>query len=407
MKKKLSMFLAVILSVGCIVGGTTVAMADENETLKVGVLCCATGWFSAYDANNWAEIQIAADQINNEGGIQIGDKAYNVELILADGQSDNDGFVTAAYDLVDNQVDYVIETNDFWCVGANEILKDAGIVTLSGYPDFAPGFWTDASGNVNEYLVSCCNGAANDVIALLDQCKQNYPDVKTVMFVPNDDGTQAVRYEYVKGVAEEMGFTVLDDYVAYDSANPDMTAISQKVIAADPDAIIGQGVISTICMLHSAIMDVDPDMVTLASAGVSGDVCKAIIGDESKCNNFMSTGPSPMDPSVNTERMNAIVAAVQEQYDAETAASFAGNFVNALYEMKYVLEQTGTTDKQAFLDYWTTAETIPTLYTDAAVLGGKETFNLDANRMVCNPTPITILKDGNVEFLGWFQYSIK
>jgi branched-chain amino acid transport system substrate-binding protein len=407
MKKKLAAFLAVILSVGCIAGGTTAVMADGENTLRIGVLCCATGWFSQFDANNWAEVQILADMINEEGGIQIGDESYQVELVLADGQSDNDGFGTAAMDLVDEGVDYVIETNDFWCVGANEILKGAEIVTLSGYPDFAPGFWTDADGNVNEYLVSCNNGAANDVIALLDQCKQNFPEVQTIMFVPNDDGTQAVRYEYVKEVAEGMGFTVLDDYVAYDSANPDMTAISQKVIAAGPDAIIGQGVISTICMLHSAIMDVNPDIVTLASCGISGEICKAIIGDESKCKNFMSTGPSPLDASVNTDIMNAIVAGVMEQYDAETAANFTGNFADALYEMKAVFEAIGTTDKAAFLEYWTTAEGIPSIYNDIAPLGGKETFNLDANRMVCNKTPITILKDGDWEFLGWFQYEVK
>ena len=404
MKKVLSVALASALAIGCLAGGATTAMADDANTLKVGVLCCATGWFSSFDANNWAEVQIMVEKINNEGGIQVGDEVYNVELILADGQSDADGFATAAMDLIDKDVDYVIETNDFWCVGANELLADAGIVTLSGYPDFAPGFWTDANGNVNEYLVSCCNGAANDVIALFAQCKENYPDVQTVMFVPNDDGTQAERYEYVKSVGESMGFTVLDDYVAYDSSNPDMTAISQKVIAADPDAIIGQGVISTICMLHSAIQDVDPDMVTLASCGISGDICKSIIGDESKCNNFMSTGPNPLDPSSNTDLMNELVAALQEQYDDETAANWAGNFANALYELKYVLEQTGTIDGAAFLEYWLNAETIPTIYTDAAQLGGMETFGLDANRMICNPTPITILKDGESQFLGWFQY---
>ncbi|MCF0229164.1 MAG: ABC transporter substrate-binding protein [Parasporobacterium sp.] len=398
-------FLAVLLA-GILVLGIAMTASAEEKTLKIGVACNATGWFSSFDANNWEELVIYVDMLNEAGGLQIGEDTYKIELVLGDGQSDFAGMPTACMDLVDKGVDVVFETNDFWMVDGNQILKDAGILTLSGYPDFAPGFWTDADGNVNDCMVSCANGAANDVVALFSQCKELYPDVKTVMFVANDDGAQAVRYEYIKKVGEELGFEVLEQYEAYDSSSPDMTAIAQKVAAAAPDAYIGQGVILNICNLHSALADIAPEIVCLASCGKSADTVAAIIGDESKCNNIITVGPG-FDKEKNTELMNTIFDALMEKFGAETAYNFSGNFVNCMVTYKYIVEQTGTTDKEAFLEFWKNAETLPSLYSDAAHLGGQESFNLDFNRMIVAPTPISVLQDGVGTFLGWYQYDVK
>ena len=398
-------FLAILLASVMVFAISITAFAEE-KTLKVGVACNATGWFADYDANNWEELVIYAEMINEEGGIQVGEDNYMVELVQADGQSDFASMPVACMDLIDKEVDLVIETNDFWMVDGNQMLKEAGILTLSGYPDFATGFWTDADGNVNDCMVSCANGAANDMNALLAQCKEKYPDVHTLMFVCNSDGTEELKYAYLKGLVEDYGFELLEQYEIYDSSAPDMTAVAQKVAEADPDAYIGQGVISCIAQLHAALQDYDPECLCLASCGQSIDVFAMLIGDETKCNNVLSTGIG-FDEEKNTELMNTIVNKLLEKFGPETAYSFAGNFVNCLYEYKCIVEEIGTIDKEAFLEYWENAETIKTLYSDEAHLGGQESFGLDFNRMVVNPTPISSLNDGVGTFEGWFQYDVK
>ena len=402
---KLKKLAAVILAAVMVLAIAITASAEE-KTLKVGVACNATGWFADYDANNWEEIVIYADMINEAGGIQVGEDTYKVELIQADGQSDFASMPVACMDLIDKEVDVVIETNDFWMVDGNQMLKDAGILTLSGYPDFATGFWTDADGNVNDCLLSCANGAANDMNALLEQCKEIYPDAHTLMFVCNSDGTEEIKYAYLKEIAEAQGYELLDQYEIYDSSAPDMTAVAQKVAEADPDAYIGQGVISCIAQLHAALQDYDPECICLASCGQSIDVFATLVGDETKCNKVISTGIG-FDEEKNTELMNTIVNKLLEKFDAQTAYSFAGNFVNCLYEYKCIVEEIGTIDKDAIIEYWKNAETLKTLYTDAANLGGTESFGLDFDRMVVNPTPISTLDNGVGTFLGWYQYDVK
>ena len=402
---KVKKIIAVLLA-AVMVFAVAITASAEEKTLKVGVACNATGWFADFDANNWEELVIYADMLNEEGGIKIGEDNYKIELVQADGQSDFAGMPTACMMLVDEGVDFVIETNDFWMVDGNQILKDAGILTLSGYPDFATGFWTDADGNVNDCLVSCANGAANDVVALLTELGEIYPEAHTIMYVCNADGTEGVKYDYVKSVCEAMGYDLLEQYEVYDSSAPDMTAIAQKIAAADPDAYIGQGVISCIGQLVAALQDYDQETICLASCGQSIDVLASIIGDQSKCNKIISVGIG-FDKEKNTELMNTIYDKLIDKFDEATAHSFTGNFVNCLKVYKEIVEKTGTTDKDAFLEYWANAETLPTLYSDNAHLGGKESFGLDFNRMVVNLTPISTLDGGVGTFLGWYQFDVK
>ena len=402
---KVRKIIAVLLA-AVMVFAIAITASAEEKTLKVGVACNATGWFADYDANCWEELVIYADMLNEEGGIKVGDDNYKVELVLADGQSDFAGMPTACMDLIDKGVDLVIETNDFWMVDGNQLLKDAGILTLSDYPDFATGFWTDANGNVNDCLVSCANGAANDIVALLTTLGEVYPDAHTIMYVCNADGTEAVKYQYVKSVCDAMGYELLEQYEVYDSSAPDMTAIAQKVAAADPDAYIGQGVISCIGQLIAALQDYDPDCICLASCGQNIEVLANIIGDSTKCNKIISTGIG-FDKEKNPELMNVIYDKLVEKFDEATANSWAGNMVNCLKVYKDIVEKIGTIDKDAILDYWKNAETLSTVYSDEAHLGGKESFGLDFNRMIVNPTPISTLDNGVATYLGWFQFDVK
>ena len=401
MKRIFAVLLAAVM-----VFAIAVSASAEEKTLKVGVACNATGWFSDYDANNWEELNIYADMINEEGGIQVGEDTYKIELVQADGQSDFAGMPSACMDLVDKEVDFVIETNDFWMVDGNQILKEAGILTLSGYPDFATGFWTDANGEVNDCLLSCANGAANDVVALLTKLGEIYPEAHTIMYVCNADGTEDVKYGYVKSVCESLGYELMDQYEVYDSSAPDMTAIAQKVAAAAPDAYIGQGVISCIGQLIAALQDIDPECICLASCGQSIDVLANIIGDSTKGNKIISTGIG-FDKEKNSELMNTIYDKLLDKFGIDTANSYAGNFVNCLRVYKGIVEKIGTIDKDAIIDYWRNAETLETVYSDEAHLGGMESFNLDFNRMIVNPTPISTLDGGVGEFLGWFQFDVK
>lgn len=85
------------------------AAAPAAKTLKIGALLSVTGWFTPHDGPDWHEVQIAADMINEKGGINIKGEKYKVELVLEDGKSTLDGVTVAANRLVfDDGVKFIV-----------------------------------------------------------------------------------------------------------------------------------------------------------------------------------------------------------------------------------------------------------------------------------------------------------
>ncbi len=101
---------------------------------------------------------------------------------------------------MDKDVDYVFETNDFWMSGANDVFENAGIMYMCAYVDFDPNFWPDM-----QYAFTGTNGSANDLKALLEQCKALYPDVHKLIYVSNDDGLGQLKHDYIASLCSDYG----------------------------------------------------------------------------------------------------------------------------------------------------------------------------------------------------------
>ena len=400
MKKVLAVLLACMLVAGMTIG-VSAGEGGEAKTLKVGVALNETGWFSSFDLNGLYEVQTYADILNERGGVEIGGEMYQIEIIDADGQSDPSAFDGALMSLVDAGVDIVLTTNDFWVSNSVDILEMAGIPYIDAIADFDPHYFTG-----HDLAFGGGNGAPNDNLALIDQCRQFYPDAKTMLFVINDDGLQDVKYQYVKDVAPEYGFEVLDDYVVYSPDATDMSSFVPQIVALDPDVIIGQGVIANICNLYKACQDQGmTDLICLGSCGKPASVFINILGEE-YAKNVICPGQS-LEKEPNTEEWGILYDALVEKYGEETAANWTGNFVNMLLEAIGIFQQAGSVcDGPTFKETWLNADSVEVLY-GTAHFGGQETYGLDGNRVCILPTPISTCKDGVGEFIGWFDYSDK
>lgn len=101
MKSFGSIILAVLMGItiiGCQKGG--------DSTIKVGLIAELTGQIPAVGASCKNAAEIAVDEINNAGGIQLAGKAYKVELCIEDSASKPDQAASAAQKLI-NQTEAV------------------------------------------------------------------------------------------------------------------------------------------------------------------------------------------------------------------------------------------------------------------------------------------------------------
>ena len=393
--------LVVLLACAMVMGMTLTASAGEGgetKTLKVGVALNETGWFASFDLNGLYEVQTEAEILNEAGGVEIGGEKYMIEIIDADGQSDTAAFDGALMSLVDAGVDVVLTTNDFWVSSSVDILEMAGIPYIEAIADMDANYWTG-----HEYAYGGGNGAPNDNLALIDQCRQMYPDAKRLMLCINDDGLQDVKYKYLQEVAPKYGFELLDEYVIYSPDATDMSSFVPQILAAAPDAIIGQGVITNICNVYKACQDQGmSDLICLGSCGKPASVFISILGEE-YAKNVICPGMS-LDKADNTEAWGVLFDRLVEKYGEETASNWTGNFVNTLLEAIGIYQQAGVVDTEAFVETWKNAESVEVIY-GTAYFTGMETYGLDYNRVCIVPTPISTCKDGVGTFIGWFNYA--
>ena len=87
-----ALFLLTSLISGC--GG------GDSSNIKVGLIAELTGDVPAVGASCKNAAELAVAEINNAGGIQLGDKKYKVDLIIEDNAGKADQSASSAQKLI-------------------------------------------------------------------------------------------------------------------------------------------------------------------------------------------------------------------------------------------------------------------------------------------------------------------
>jgi branched-chain amino acid transport system substrate-binding protein len=109
------LFIASILIVAVFIAGCTQQPATQQpsttqEVIKVGVIASLTGPASNVGTNMWQSAQVAADEINANGGVTLKDGSkVQIRLIVGDDESTQQGGQKAATKLItDDKVDILV-----------------------------------------------------------------------------------------------------------------------------------------------------------------------------------------------------------------------------------------------------------------------------------------------------------
>ena len=122
----LSLVLAMLALAGC--GGGGGDSASGGDTIKIGVFEPASGDNGAGGKQETLGIQYANKMCPT---VAIGDKEYNVELAIVDNESDNSKAVTAAQNLVSQNVSIVLGSyGSGVSIAAAEVFADAGMPAI-------------------------------------------------------------------------------------------------------------------------------------------------------------------------------------------------------------------------------------------------------------------------------------
>src|SRR5690349_1225010 len=89
-------------AVAVVAAGLAGNTARADEELKIGVIAAQSGSFVSAGNTIVAAANLAAQQINDAGGIKVGGKVYKIELYIRDNRTNVDVTIAAARELVND-----------------------------------------------------------------------------------------------------------------------------------------------------------------------------------------------------------------------------------------------------------------------------------------------------------------
>ena len=372
---------------------TTTSSGDN--VLKIGALINTTGWFASIDYNNQIEMETLCKYYNDQGGIDIGGTKYQLELVVEDGGSDAEGIRSAAQRLVDQGIQYVIETNDFWVEGAIDIFENAGVMNIM------------AQNNMNhnvmnadiKYSYSFSDACTSQYSTALDVIKDQYPDVKSVVYCCDDNGVNKEQAALIEDACKRVGLEYNDAFIVYDGETTDFSSIALKVINSGADAFIGNGTPDNIAGLLKEVRSAGSDMLCAAVITLSPGALIAGSGLNDLSGAF-TFGSDIATPEHNTDTFNELYKLFVDTYGQDNASAWNGACMDNLYNLLQLMQGAGSTDVEAVRSYFDSIDSIETLF-GTGVKCGEETFGVA--HLIAHPSHALKAENGQIVYMGTYD----
>lgn len=153
MKKSLLLFVSCAVAIG-LLG----ACSEKSSTVKIGVIAELTGDMPAVGESCKKAAEMAAKEINDAGGLEIGGQKYKVELFIEDNAGKADQAAAVAQKLITQQkVLAIIGPNATrYAIPASEIAESSKVVLITPWST-NPKTTLDAKTNVpKKYVFRAC-----------------------------------------------------------------------------------------------------------------------------------------------------------------------------------------------------------------------------------------------------------
>ncbi|MBE6992502.1 MAG: amino acid ABC transporter substrate-binding protein [Ruminococcaceae bacterium] len=371
------------------------AAESTGNVLKIGALLNTTGWFAAIDYNNQIEMETLCKFYNDQGGIDIGGTKYTLELVVEDGGSDAEGIRSAAQRLVDAGIDYVLETNDFWVEGAIDIFEQAGVMNIMAQNNMNHGVINADT----QYSYSFSNACTSQYYAAMQVVKENYPEVKKVVYACDDNGVNDEQAALVKSGCEAFGLEYVDAPVVYDGETTDFAAIAMKIIASGADCVTGNGTPDNIASIIKEIRAAGSDLIYAAPITMGPGVFVAGSGINDLSGAF-TFGSDIATPENNTDDFNTIYKMFVEIHGEDAATGWNGAGLDNFYTLLKIMQGAGSIDVEAVRSYYDTMESVETLF-GTGVKGGMETFGNE--HVITHPNHAMKVEGGQISYMGTYE----
>ena len=216
------------------VGGASAEAA--NPTLKIGFVGVTSGPAAAWGTSNVRSMQTLAAWINETGGVKIGDKTYDIEIVTFDDQKDPKRAIAGMEKMAQEGIHYVVGPNVDDGAAAVRPVAEKNDIIYFPYAFPKSLYAKPASNAVLGMIANYQSGPA-----IYKYLKEN-KGVKTVAFVAANESDPLSQRDGGVDAAKALGLDVVAAKDTYQNDTTDFTPVLTPIVKLKPDLLVLSGV---------------------------------------------------------------------------------------------------------------------------------------------------------------------
>jgi branched-chain amino acid transport system substrate-binding protein len=388
--KKLFLTRVFIILVGVLVLISYSRLSEAKE-IKIGVTLGLTGPGSQMQILQKRVVQLCQDWINNKGGITIEGENYQVQCIFEDTKNNTADSATAATKLVfKDGVKFIIggAVPDFIAAIATVTEKNK-VLYVSGQIDRL---------HPNRSLSFVSNYSyVSPIPGLYETVLQLFPDVKTMGYIIEDEtGARAIG-GVSQNIAKGLNLTLLEPQI-HPWETKEYLPQWTKLLSMKPDAVdigIKMPDNSASCVKQGRQLGFKGPMI--ATTSLDPTLALNMIGKDYATDLIWPA----FDVAIpNAPEMTKQIVKLWSDSHKDPIDADGINMWDNLWVLTQAIYKAQSLDPIKVAQTWENMQTVETSRGPAKMGGGK-TFGI--NHMVFRPCPISRMRNGQVEFVKWFD----
>lgn len=215
---------------------TGAAWAENADKLKIGFVGVTSGPAAAWGISNQRSMETRADWLNELGGVQIGDKTYDIQIVSFDDQKDPKRAIAGMERMAQEGIHYVVGPNvDDGAAAVRPVAEQNGIIYFPyAFPKAL--YEPPASNAILGMVANYQSGPA--IYKYLIENK----GIKKVAFVAANESDPLSQRDGGVEAAKALGLEVVSGSVTYQVDTTDFTPVLLPVIQTQPDLLVLSGV---------------------------------------------------------------------------------------------------------------------------------------------------------------------
>lgn len=304
---------------------------DKDDTFLIGGIGPLTDLAASYGISVKQGAEIAVDEINEAGGVTVGDKKIKLELKFMDDQAMPDKAVTAYNALMDDGMDALLGTvTTDSAIGIGDITYADGMFTLT-----PSGSALEITKHPNTFRV--CFTDPLQGLTMADFAKEEGYNKIAIMYNNSDNYSTGVMAAFVEQVEKNGGEIVANE--AFSINDVDFNTQLTKIKATDAEVIFVPSYYDYAANIATQAHDLAMDLPFLGSDGWDGVIAQTVDPSILEGAIFLT----PFLASSDDPATQAFVKEYEEKYNA-IPDQFAADGYDGIYIIAAAMEEAQSTE---------------------------------------------------------------